>query len=190
MNKICSECGKYRRLNDMLHLHDNYICMDCKDIHLQRLREAADDAEAKSPKSVIFVNHELMAVELRKLVLDEAGIACYIRNYHDFTMGELHFPCLCLVNLDDYQKALALLSELEESLEKEEWTCDACGEINPGTFECCWQCADGDAGDNKQTDGALQGHSSILNVYTYVITLGIAAIGLAALIKKLMDNFT
>jgi len=53
--------------------------------------------------------------------------------------------------LDDskYEKALELLEkhreeiELREEAVKKVWNCRKCREENPGTFDICWSCGDG-----------------------------------------------
>jgi hypothetical protein len=81
-----------------------------------------------------------------KSVLDEAGIASFIRNEHTAQLvNVLIAPCqpsLCVVNDDDYDAAMALLRPHHHSTPPsiEEWTCRGCGEVNPAEFELCWQC--------------------------------------------------
>jgi hypothetical protein len=40
--------------------------------------------------------------------------------------------------------------------EKKSWTCRACGEANPNTFEVCWQCGLNDRGDGIEINAPTQ----------------------------------
>ena len=81
-----------------------------------------------------------------KSVLDEAGIASFIRNEHTAQLiNVLIAPCqpsLCVVNDDEYDAAMELLRPHHDQTPPrvEEWTCVGCGEVNPAEFELCWKC--------------------------------------------------
>ena len=79
-------------------------------------------------------------------ILEEAGIACFIRNettsqLTNIFIGPLQ-PTLCLVEDADFERASALLRphQSEEACTAEEWLCPACKESNPASFEVCWKC--------------------------------------------------
>lgn len=79
-------------------------------------------------------------------ILEEAGIACFIRNettaqLTNIFSGPLQ-PTLCLVEDADFERASALLvpHQSEEVCTAEEWLCPACKESNPASFELCWKC--------------------------------------------------
>ena len=81
-----------------------------------------------------------------KSILDEAEIACFIRNettaqLTNIFIGPLQ-PTLCLVNDHDYEQASALLRphQTEGTCAAEEWLCPPCKESNPASFELCWKC--------------------------------------------------
>jgi hypothetical protein len=81
-----------------------------------------------------------------KSILDEAEIACFIRNettaqLTNIFIGPLQ-PTLCLLNDADYDQASALLRphQSEGAFSSEEWLCNACKESNPASFEVCWKC--------------------------------------------------
>lgn len=81
-----------------------------------------------------------------KSVLDEAGIASFIRNEHTAQLINVLIapcqPCLCVVNDDDHDAAIALLRPHHDPMlpHIEEWNCASCGENNPAEFELCWNC--------------------------------------------------
>ena len=81
-----------------------------------------------------------------KSILDEAEIACFIRNettaqLTNIFIGPLQ-PTLCLVNDADFEQASALLQphQSAEVSSSAEWLCPACKESNPASFEVCWKC--------------------------------------------------
>ncbi|MDB6006415.1 MAG: hypothetical protein JWR15_3402 [Prosthecobacter sp.] len=81
-----------------------------------------------------------------KSILDEAGIACFIRNETTAQLVNIFAmpfqPTLCLLNDADYEQASALLRPHQSSAgsSSEEWLCPSCKESNPVSFEVCWKC--------------------------------------------------
>ncbi len=79
-------------------------------------------------------------------LLETAGIPTFIRN-ENLAQAEaplpVFCPTLCVVNDEDYERAIGLIRENQieaEEASKEEHPCPACGEMNPGSFEICWSC--------------------------------------------------
>jgi hypothetical protein len=78
-------------------------------------------------------------------ILEEAGIACFIRNettsqLTNIFIGPLQ-PTLCLVEDADFERASELLPHQSEgACTAEEWLCPDCKESNPASFEVCWKC--------------------------------------------------
>jgi hypothetical protein len=79
-------------------------------------------------------------------VLEEAGIAAFIRNENlaqvTNMLAMVLQPTLCVVNDNDYEEALALLKPYHfqaATNNTEDWLC-ACNESNPATFDLCWNC--------------------------------------------------
>ena len=81
-----------------------------------------------------------------KTVLDEAGIASFIRNNLANNIVDMpspvFFPALCVVNDEDYDEAMRILGEIyyQKPSTATDWRCPKCQEDVPGTFESCWQC--------------------------------------------------
>jgi hypothetical protein len=95
----------------------------------------------------LYTSMDSTRIGFYKSVLDEAGIACYIQNEttsHLVNMIAMVFqPTLCIVDDDCYDEAVALLSPFQKpssSEQQREWQCPNCQELNPASFECCWQC--------------------------------------------------
>ncbi|MGB6223419.1 DUF2007 domain-containing protein [Haloferula sp.] len=79
-------------------------------------------------------------------ILESEGIKTFIRN-DTLAITEVSIPvflpALCILDPADKDRAIELLRGFIESSEKAvttELTCSACGEINPGNFEVCWNC--------------------------------------------------
>src|SRR5678815_3622026 len=100
----------------------------------------------------VFVHPDPTLVGLKKSILEEAGIACFIQNESSsatFGAGMLGLvksavfdPTLCIVDDARYDEAIALLNTAPEPLANgEEWSCAKCGEGVPGNFGTCWSCS-------------------------------------------------
>lgn len=86
-------------------------------------------------------------VGLLKSRLEEAGIACIIRNEQtSMAAGPLPYlecvPELWVLHDEDYARTQALLSEWEEQANQPmtAWICPGCGEELEGQFVSCWKC--------------------------------------------------
>ena len=91
----------------------------------------------------VFSSQYVSEVGFFKSVLDEAGIISFIRNENPPDPGAPAFyPTLCLVDDADYDRAVQLLEERRVSagIQRPDWTCPSCHEVNPGNFEICWKC--------------------------------------------------
>jgi hypothetical protein len=101
----------------------------------------------------VFVHHDPTVVGLHKSTLEEAGIACFIRNENtSATLGAgflglvqspVFDPALCIVDDDRYDEAMELLGKgkTPPRLPRADWPCPNCGEVVPGNFETCWNCS-------------------------------------------------
>lgn len=98
----------------------------------------------------IFTHHDFTRVGYYESVLKEAGIRCFIQNAnsHNLLTGipsPLFYPKLCIIDDDDFDRALELLKPLNNQnsvvpIDAVEWTCASCGESVPAEFGSCWQC--------------------------------------------------
>lgn len=76
--------------------------------------------------------------------LRRAGIAAEVFNEHAAgALGEIPFthayPEVWVAD-EDWAAARASLAEFSAVAPQADWTCPACGETNPGSFESCWRC--------------------------------------------------
>lgn len=79
-------------------------------------------------------------------VLEAAGIATFVRN-ENLSILEVSIPtflpALCVVNEEDYPRAVEILQEHLQRAQvpvETERICGNCGEKCPGNFEVCWNC--------------------------------------------------
>lgn len=91
--------------------------------------------------------------EFRKIgyfdpVLRSEGIDTFIKNQHSASSAldlPEFWPALCVVNNEDYEKAIAIIHKVrEENAEDVDKSinCPKCNEANPGNFEICWSCGE------------------------------------------------
>ncbi|MDB6138276.1 MAG: hypothetical protein JWO94_1348 [Verrucomicrobiaceae bacterium] len=93
----------------------------------------------------VFSSMDTSAVNLRRTLLEDAGIATFVRN-EDLSsltsqlIGFFH-PALCVVNDRDFAQAMVILRTLGTGdADGEVWQCPVCNESVPGTFAVCWKC--------------------------------------------------
>jgi len=97
----------------------------------------------------VFVNQDHVRVGYYKSVLDEAGIASFVRNESTNNPlakmpAPLFFPVLCVINDDDYDRAMEILGAIHNAPPSEAtvWNCPKCNEEVPGNFDSCWKCGE------------------------------------------------
>jgi hypothetical protein len=93
-------------------------------------------------------------------VLEQAGIACYVRNERlGGAVGEIPFvecwPELWVLRNGDALNARGLIDTACAAVEPSpDWICRTCGESVEGQFDACWRCSAPDeiAGPTTGTD--------------------------------------
>jgi len=95
----------------------------------------------------VFVNQDHARVGFYKSILDEAGIPNFVRNESSNNSvtempSGLFFPALCVVNDEDYDRAMRILKEVYYAPPSKapDWRCPNCNEEVPGNFDSCWHC--------------------------------------------------
>ncbi len=95
----------------------------------------------------LYVAQNLIDVESRKELMDQADIPCMIKNQRSAMLGgEVPFvevfPELWVLQDEDLEQAKTLLKDWEEAqpLKTTSWTCSGCGEIHQKEFTSCWKC--------------------------------------------------
>ena len=86
-------------------------------------------------------------LHLLKSMLDDAGIACTVRNeYLCIAKGEAPvnqcIPELWLLEDADAAKAEEIMGDWEYAMSEQRvaWRCPRCDETNEGQFTACWKC--------------------------------------------------
>jgi hypothetical protein len=95
----------------------------------------------------LYVSQNLIDVESRKELLDQARIPATIKNQRSAMLGgEVPFvevfPELWVLKDEDFERARTLLKDWEQAkpLETTQWTCSGCGELHQKEFTTCWKC--------------------------------------------------
>jgi hypothetical protein len=92
----------------------------------------------------LFSSPDIAELGLFKSRLEEAGIACEVRNANVSIAlpGAAFYPELWLLRDEDCAEAEKLIQSWRRptaSLENP-WTCAGCGEVMEGQFASCWKC--------------------------------------------------
>jgi len=82
-------------------------------------------------------------------VLEQAGIACVVRNEQLCgALGEIPFldclPELWVLRDEDLAIAGGLIERQRETIAAAPWRCRCCAEPNDGQFALCWSCGAAD----------------------------------------------
>ncbi len=97
----------------------------------------------------LFREQDITRVSYYKAVLEDHGIPTMIRNEYLTGSGLTEipipefFPALCVLNDEDYARAVAVIREhlaADQENADIEIACVSCGETNPGNFVTCWSC--------------------------------------------------
>jgi Putative prokaryotic signal transducing protein len=96
----------------------------------------------------LFGERSIARINYYKTLLESRGIPTIIKNeYLSEGLTEIPepdvFPSLCVLDDEDYTKAVVVIREDLASNMKDanhQITCASCGEICPGNFENCWAC--------------------------------------------------
>lgn len=95
----------------------------------------------------IFTDIDSARVGMFKSLLEEAGIACFVRNEISGNMLTVvpipvFYPALCVINDGDYERAEQILNDHQQVMPTRtgEWTCPHCRSVVPAGFDTCWNC--------------------------------------------------
>lgn len=101
----------------------------------------------ENPMKHIYTHIEYSRVGHYQAVLEEKGIQTLVKNKDAaIGMGEIPvveiWPELWVVNDEDFEKAVEILKELNDVLERkiEPWVCQNCGKTVEYGFGECWNC--------------------------------------------------
>ncbi len=98
----------------------------------------------------VFSHESLAQVTHFRNLLEQAGVACTIKNEKLLGgLGEIPFlecsPELWVLKSEDISRARLLIDEvLKNPRNPTPWNCKHCSEINEGQFAACWKCGAAD----------------------------------------------
>jgi hypothetical protein len=90
----------------------------------------------------VYISMDSASVGLREALLKEAGIESYVQNENlSRTVNAFigPFQAKLVVKDEDYDAAMEVLVVLKDG-QGADWTCPACKESVPGSFDSCWKC--------------------------------------------------
>ena len=119
----------------------------------RRRRRERNLRKGHTAESIIEIAH-------MRNVLEQAGIACYVKNERrGGAVGEIPFvecwPELWVLRNGDALRARGLIDNARaDAAPSPDWTCRHCGERVEGQFDACWRCSTPDeiAGATAGTD--------------------------------------
>ncbi|MEH6556175.1 MAG: DUF2007 domain-containing protein [Oceanicoccus sp.] len=94
----------------------------------------------------VYTHQNIIIVSAAKNILENNGINCFIKNEFSNTMGgELGLSNiwaeLWVSDPEDFDRAKKLLTkELASDMDKPDWKCPNCQELNGYNFAFCWKC--------------------------------------------------
>jgi len=94
---------------------------------------------------LLYTNENRFIVSNMQNIIQNAGIKVQLKNeYIAGAAGDLAPLDTWLeiwVEEDrDYNKAIKIIKDLEQTGSGHDWICDKCQELNSAAFEICWQC--------------------------------------------------
>lgn len=97
----------------------------------------------------VYSSESLPEIGHLKNILEQAGIACLVKNEQlSGGLGEIPFleclPELWVLHDADLPRARRLIEQLKESVTAPAWQCRVCGNRNEGQFAACWSCGAAD----------------------------------------------
>lgn len=95
----------------------------------------------------LFRERDLTTVSYYQSLLEQAGIATFLKNEHVSTQEGVsipeYFPALWILNDSDYDSASEIIrGHMAQSAKTivTEVNCGSCGEKSPSNFDTCWSC--------------------------------------------------
>ena len=91
---------------------------------------------------LVYTNESSLLVNNAKNMLIHNGLSVSVKNEYNSTGGHVLLANMELwINQDsDYEKAVDILSRLNDNSNVKEWICSECNETNDESFEICWNC--------------------------------------------------
>jgi len=93
----------------------------------------------------VYSNENHFLVSNAKNIIEAQGIKSFIKNeFAQGAVGEISafdaWPEVWVVNDEDFEPSIKILTLLERNIQGEDWACNSCSEKNAPSFEICWNC--------------------------------------------------
>ena len=93
----------------------------------------------------VYTHENNALVQNAKNLLENEGISVVFKNeFASGGAGDLvpteTWPEICVINPNDYEKAMETLKSLSSKQDQPDWTCEKCYEPNGAMFDSCWNC--------------------------------------------------
>ncbi|PCJ93667.1 MAG: hypothetical protein COA46_01140 [Porticoccaceae bacterium] len=94
---------------------------------------------------LIYTNENSFLVSNIKNIVENNGLTAVLKNeFSGGGSGDLApldtWVELWVVNDADYDRAMGIIKNFQDSEVLSDWVCLSCGEENSGSFEFCWNC--------------------------------------------------
>lgn len=94
---------------------------------------------------LVYTHEHLTLVATVANHLEQNDIEVITKNqYASGGVGQLApidtWPEVWVVSDKDYSRAIELVENLNKDLDKPQWHCQNCNEMNDATFDFCWNC--------------------------------------------------
>lgn len=95
----------------------------------------------------LYTANDILEARLLDLMLQRDGLDSLLKNEHlQSGIGEIPFvemwPEVWVTHHADWARAVEVLERFQQIKMASDWLCPHCFEVNPGTFETCWYCAE------------------------------------------------
>lgn len=93
----------------------------------------------------VYTHENNALVQNAKNLLENEGISVVFKNeFASGGTGDLvpteTWPEICVINPNDYEKAMEILKSLSSKQDQPDWICEKCNEPNGAIFDSCWNC--------------------------------------------------
>ena len=94
---------------------------------------------------LIYTHENSFLVSNIKNIVENEGLSVFLKNeFAGGGAGDLApqdtWVELWVANDSDYDQAMSIIENFQQSDSKADWLCQSCGEENSGAFEFCWNC--------------------------------------------------
>ena len=124
--------------NNLEYKFKTYVTYSSSDMLLR-------NTHSETLMKTVYTHENNALVQNAKNLLENEGIDVVLKNeFASGGAGDLvpneTWPELCVIDENDYEKAVAVLKSLTDKQDRPDWVCQQCKEPNGAMFESCWNC--------------------------------------------------